>query len=191
MKKKVMHFKGRSTATGLSMIELALVLPVLLLLLLGVADFGRFILFDNILINMSREGANLAARTSQSPQFIIDALNHTATPLDMEAHGMVFITRVVGADGGGGTVVSRVEDQYRSSVGDASLQSRLSWSCPSWTAAKCNVPVAQADRLVVLSLPRPMALGEEVHVVETIYHYSMFTKYVLQSDPDLYSFTLL
>ncbi len=191
MKNGVTHFKGRRASTGLSMIELALVLPVLLLLLLGVADFGRFILFDNILINMSREGANLAARTSQSPQFIIDALNHTATPLDMETHGMVYITRVVGADGGAGTVVSRVEEQYRASIGDASLQSKLSWSCPSWTGGKCNVPVAQADRLVVLALPRPLGLGEEVHVVETTYHYSTFSKYVLQTDPDLYSATLL
>jgi hypothetical protein len=190
MMRKKINFKGRRASTGLSMIELALVLPVLLLLLLGVIDFGRFILFDNILINMSREGANLAARTSISPQLIIDnALNSTAAPLDMGTHGMVYITRVVGADGGAGTVVSRVEEQYRATSGDTSLHSKLSWSCPSWTGGKCNVPAAQADRLVVLALP--LALGAEVHVVETLYHYSTFTKYVLQTDPDLYSSTLL
>ncbi len=189
MTHKKINFKGRHAAAGLSMIELALVLPVLMLLLMGVTDFGRFNLFDNILINLSREGANLAARTSLSPQFIIDALNHTASPLDMEAHGMVYITRVVGVDGGAGTVVSRVEEQYRASVGDTSLHSKLSWTCSSWTGAKCNLPAATADRLVVL--PLPLALGAEVHVVETLYHYSAFTKFLFSTDPDLYSSTLL
>jgi hypothetical protein len=189
MRRKLNIFKGRRASAGLSMVELALVLPVLLLLLMGMADIGRFIQFDNILINLSREGANLAARTSLSPQFVIDALNHTAAPLDMEAHGMVFITRVVGADGGAGRVVSRVEEQYRASSGDTSLHSRLSWTCPGWTGGKCNVPAAQADRLVVL--PLPLALGAEVHVVETVYHYSAFTRFLFSTDPDLYSATLL
>jgi hypothetical protein len=189
MRNKTTHPKKRLSMAGLSMIELALVLPILLLLLLGVADFGRLILFNNILINMSREGANLAARTSQPAQFIINALNHTAIPLNMETHGMVYITRVVGADGGAGTVVSRVEEQYRATDGNGALASKLSWSCPAWVLGKCSVPVAPADRLVVL--PLPLALGAEVHVVETLYHYTTFTKYVLQTDPDLYSATLL
>ena len=185
-----MHSKGRRGEAGLSVIELALVLPVLLVLLLGVVDLGRFILFDNILISMSREGANLAARTSIGPQLIIDnALNLTAAPLNMGKNGMVYITRIVGADGGAGTVVWRVEEQYRANAGDTTLSSQLSWSCPSWNGGKCNVPAAQADRLVVLTLP--LALGAEVHVVETLYHYPRFTNYVMKTDPYLYSSTLL
>jgi Flp pilus assembly protein TadG len=65
------------------MIELALILPILLLLGFGGTELSHAILYNNMLINMSREGANLASRTTQSPQFIIDALNHTSAPLKM------------------------------------------------------------------------------------------------------------
>lgn len=171
------------------MVEFALVLPVLLLLLLGVADFARAILFNNVLINMSREGANLASRTMQSPQFIIDALNHTASPLEMESDGMVYIARVTGVDDGHGVVVARVDDMYRATRGNASLASRV-WSCPSWSSSgQCNMPSATADRLV--TLPLPLALGAQVHAVETIYHYAPMSNYVMRTAPDLYSWTLL
>lgn len=181
--------RKRDAQRGISAIELALVLPVLLLLVLGVADFARAILFNNVLINMSREGANLASRTMQSPQFIIDALNHTASPLEMETHGMVYIARVTGVDDGHGAVVARVDEMHRATAGDASLASKV-WSCPSWTAGgQCNLPADTADRVVVL--PMRLALGAQVHAVEVIYHYAPMSNYVMRTASDLYSWTLL
>ena len=85
--------KSRFHCSGQSMIELAMILPILLLLCFGAAELSHAILFNNILINMSREGANLASRTTQSPQFIIDALNHTSAPLEMEAKGMLHASK--------------------------------------------------------------------------------------------------
>jgi Flp pilus assembly protein TadG len=183
---------ARSKARGQSLIELAIVLPIVLLLLWGVVDFGRAILFNNILVNMSREGANLASRTAQSPQFITDALNHTAAPLDMETHGMVFITRVRGVNvgSGGGKLMSVVQAQYRATPGYTPLTSKLTWTCTSWAGnGQCNLPTADADRVVVL--PFALALGAELHVVETIYDYSPLTHYVMKSNVDLYSRTYL
>ena len=174
---------------GQSTIELALILPILLMLCFGCADFSRAILFNNILINMSREGANLAARTAQSPQFIADALSHTSAPLEMDAHGMTFFSRVQGMDGGSGTVIAVVVEQYRSVRGDAALASRL-WHCPQTDASgKCLVPVAIPGRVV--SLPFALALGFEVHVVETVYDYTPLTNLFWQTAPQLYSVTLL
>lgn len=189
MRMKV-HFKGRHALAGQSLIELALVLPVLLILLLGVADFGRAILFNNILVNMSREGANLASRTTGlDKQYIIDALNHTASPLQMEAHGMVYIAHVTGVSVSG-KVLALVDAQYRATPGDTSLKSRL-WTCPSWPSGSCNMPNGTAARDVTLKLPLTLALGDEVYVVETIYDYSPLSKYVMQTDFELYSWTLL
>jgi Flp pilus assembly protein TadG len=186
------HFKARHASVGASLIELALILPVLLILVLGVADFGRAILFNNILITMSREGANLASRTTENPKNIILALNFTANPLQMAAHGMVYITRVRGemVGPGAGTLVAVVEEQYRATSGDMSLASKLR-PCPSWNSAtgQCNLPTATADRVVTLSLP--LALNAEVSVVETTYHYSPMTNYVMKAAPDLYSWSLL
>jgi len=180
---------ARSKSRGQSLIELAIVLPIVLLLLWGVVDFGRAILFNNILVNMSREGANLASRTAQSPQFIIDALNHTAAPLEMEAHGMVYITRVRGAMVGG-TLKSVVQTQYRATPGFTSLASTLSWKCTSWAGTgQCNLPPADADKVV--TLPFALAQGAELQVVETIYDYTPLTHYVMKSNMDLYSKTYL
>lgn len=184
--------KQRHAIAGVSLVELAFVLPILMLLLLGVVDHARAILYNNILTNMSREGANLAARSAQTSQFIIAALNFSSSPLDMSQHGMVYITRVSWVDDGTGTVVARVDEQYRATLGngDLSLTSRL-WSCPSWDAStgKCNLPAGTQAR--ILSLPLPAVLGAEARVAETIYHYVPLTNYVMKNALDLYSWTLL
>ena len=55
-----------SHCRGNTLIEFALVLPILLLLIFGVVDYGRAIQFANILTGISGESANLAARTPAS-----------------------------------------------------------------------------------------------------------------------------
>jgi len=173
--------------SGQSMIELAMVLPILMLLCFGAAELSHAILFNNMLINMSREGANLASRTTQSPQFIIDALNHTSAPLNMETQGMIFISRVAGVDGGSGLVLSVIDEQYRAVNGNAALTSRL-WQCPHWdVTGNCTLPVPIATRVV--ALPFALRLGYQVYVVETLYDYSPLTNLFLTTSPQLYSVT--
>ncbi|MCX7240690.1 MAG: pilus assembly protein [Burkholderiales bacterium] len=181
-------------ASGQSLVEFAIALPVLLVMVLGVADLGRAIEYNNILINMSREGANLASRsTDLEKQFIINALNHTSAPLVMAQHGVIYITKVKGFMDGN-KLVARVEEQYRPTTGngDLTLKSKL-WNCTNWDAAtgKCTLPAVLADRVVSLPLPNALALNAEVHVVEVIYDYIPITNYVMKVAPDLYSLTLL
>ncbi|MEI6804165.1 MAG: TadE/TadG family type IV pilus assembly protein [Burkholderiales bacterium] len=192
IKKHCLH--KRRSASGLSLVEFAIALPVLLVLMLGVVDLGRAILFNNILINMSREGANLASRsTDLEKQFIINALNHTSAPLVMAQHGVIYITKVKGFMDGN-KLVARVEEQYRptNGNGDLTLKSKL-WNCTNWDAAtgKCTLPAVLANRVVTLPLPNPLPLDHEVHVVEVMYDYIPMTDYVLKVAPDLYSMTLL
>ncbi|MDH7480265.1 MAG: TadE/TadG family type IV pilus assembly protein, partial [Syntrophomonadaceae bacterium] len=47
--------------SGQTLVELALLLPVLLLLLLGVVEFGRILMTYLMISHSSREGARLAA----------------------------------------------------------------------------------------------------------------------------------
>jgi Flp pilus assembly protein TadG len=51
----------RSDSRGNAVIEFALVLPILLLVLFGITEFGRAIMTKNILFTAAREGARLAA----------------------------------------------------------------------------------------------------------------------------------
>ena len=183
------RLKPPATDAGQSMIELALILPFLLVLTLGVADVGRALLFNNILTHMSREGANLASRTSQSPAFIINTLNQTAAPLDMATQGMGILSRVKAIDGGSGTVITVVFEQYRAINGKTSLLSKL-WVCPSWASnGVCNLPAAASSRAV--TLPFTLALGYEVNIMETIYDYTPLTNFVLKTSPELYARTFL
>lgn len=192
--RKNSHLKGRHASAGQSMIELAIILPMLLILVLGVVDFGRAILFNNILVNMSREGANLAARTPSTPspfRNIIKALNRTAAPLDMGAHGMVYIFRIKGVTVGG-TVEAHVEELYRSpnSDGYELLASKLWNNCSVWNIdnGKCT---SFPSTLAISGWTLPLADGDEVRVAEIIYRYTPLTTYVMQNTVDLYSSTVL
>ena len=51
----------RSTGTGQTLVEFALVLQVFLLLLFGLLDVGRYVYMNSILSQAAREGARLAA----------------------------------------------------------------------------------------------------------------------------------
>lgn len=53
--------RARNTELGQSLVEFSLVLPLLLLLLFAIVDFGRAFYAWNTLSNASREGARVAA----------------------------------------------------------------------------------------------------------------------------------
>jgi Flp pilus assembly protein TadG len=166
------------------MIELALVLPVLLVLLLGVVDFGRAIHYSAVIVNMSREGANLAARASGIPkQDIIKALVETAEPLKMKAEGMIYITEITGrADGRGD-----VQAQWRATTGDTGLRSRT-YVCTSFTAGGvCNMPTPRP----IVNLGVNLTTNDRVYAVEVMYDYQVLVDYVMKVGPDLYARTLL
>ncbi len=177
---------------GSSLIELALILPILLTLVMGVIDLGRAIQFSNILANMSREGANLAARSSEDPQYIINALASTAAPLAMTTSGRIFITWVIGTKTdptctSNCTVQTHVTAQSRSASGDATLSS-LVYSCPSWGGSgACSVPSPQP----LVSIGMTLKDGEQVRIVETAYHFTPMAGYVMVGTQTLYSKTVL
>ena len=168
----------------MALIELALVLPILLLLALGVIDFARAIQFNNVVNHLTREGANLAARSSEQPQFILKALMDTAEPLEMNTSGMMYITKLIGRADGRATV----DAQYRpSSGGNASLVSNLWAGCPGWNSGTCTMP----DPRPTIALSVLLTEGETVYAVESLYDYAPLTRYVLNRDPLLYSLTIL
>ena len=65
---------------GLAMVELALLLPLLLLILLGIIEFGRALFVKNDLTNAAREGARRASVSLTDP---------TADPVRAELQGYI------------------------------------------------------------------------------------------------------
>jgi len=170
---------------GQSMVELAIILPVLLLLVFGVLDYSRYLLAQNIVVNMSREGANLASRTQESRQAIMTAIATTADPLDMGADGMIYITEVMGVDDGTGGVDPIVQNQYKYVDGGYSSVNSIVWDeCTDtgeWVSGSCtNIPNdAEADLGAIAS---GLNVGQKVYAVEVFYDYTPLTGYVIQTN---------
>jgi hypothetical protein len=162
---------------GAALVEFVIVVPILLVLLFGVFEFGRVLQYNTIIVNMGREGGNLAARTFiDDYQEIMDKLALTADPLDMSANGMIYITQVEGLDDGSGKVIGH----YRWLGGGYAVSSNV-WTCTSWEAdGSCDLPDP-----AIADIPMTLDKGEIVYAVEVFYNYHMvFTDY-LQIGPDI------
>lgn len=85
---------SRRNQAGQSVVELAFVLPLLILFILGVADLSRAIYDYNAIVNLSREGANLAARSTMDAATIMNTLAAEALPLALDKNGMMYLTEV-------------------------------------------------------------------------------------------------
>lgn len=167
-------FRTAIRTRGAALLELAIVLPLLVLLAFGVFDYSRAIHAKNIITNISREGANLSSRTTISKTDIMNTIAYTAQPLDMNTNGMIYIT-VVRGNREGGSIVPRIQSQDR-------------WQNRTSPPSKIGSSVNQlAQNLSSLNLSD----GETVNVVEVFFRYrSMFYSY-LGLDKQIYSMTVL
>jgi Flp pilus assembly protein TadG len=81
----------RRSERGQSLVETALVLPILLLLLLAIFDFGRAIYAYNTVSNAAREATRLAI-VDQNSTAVTDEAHRSAIGLDPASVGVTFTT---------------------------------------------------------------------------------------------------
>ena len=173
---------------GQAVIELALIMPLLLFLAVFIFDFSRAIYAHNAVVNMSREGANFASRTENSPQIIINSLANTASPLSMSSYGMIYITELNGRADGQVEVVSQHKFVRSGAPPDSKVSSQV--SCAPWASGDCapasgNRPLAN---LTALHLnPGDIAPGQEAYAVEVFYNYQVIFSNIISYRPLLYS----
>lgn len=197
---------------GIAAVELALLMPMLVVLLLCAVDGARALQANIIMTNIGREGANLAARGSidldEGSQDIMHAVMASAPPLDVNRLGMVYITRVMGVVTNG---VSRsvVLDQFRWDDAARNLGARRNnyrpasrvYNCGAWASTgKCasiSASLAPNLRPAAPIMAGRLDDGEVVFVVETFYRFDMIvsaftagTSELPTFGPDLYSMTV-
>jgi len=197
-------------AAGIAAVEFALILPILVILLIGLVDMARALQANMILINLGREGANLASRgklqLSENHQAIIGQVAASAPPLEMNTRGMIYITRLMGS-GTGSASRTLVLEQYRWDDSKNNLGFRVSgyapaskvWTCGNWasgTAGVCAVP-SGVNAPGVSLMSGTLSDGEVIYVVETFYKFNMlfqtFTFGTVRTPtlgPDFYSMTV-
>ncbi|MWV16771.1 pilus assembly protein [Pseudomonas sp. L-22-4S-12] len=107
----------RQQQKGVAMVEFAIALPLLLLLLLGIGEFGRMLFQYNVLLQASRDAARYAAGEAWDPtlgQVVIDDDLRSRTRL-LAVYGVpVAVTggELVGGLSTGNVAVTPVGDEH-------------------------------------------------------------------------------
>ena len=136
---------------GQAAVELALVLPLLLIILLGVIEFGRAFEMRHAISGLSREAANLAARGTSLQQAVTVTLSNGAD-LELDSRGGVVASRIVVDDG------EVIVDEQEASAGYAGR-------------TRIGLEGARVAGIEVSGLTS----GESLYVVEVFYDYSTVT----------------
>jgi hypothetical protein len=109
---------------GIAAVELALILPLMIVMAFVIIDFGRLIQARLVITNLAREGGSLASRDIQSAGNLITMLQAGASPLNLASDGKIYIWKIragatkqspdpfidlaVSANGGGLSVASSI-----------------------------------------------------------------------------------
>ena len=89
-----------SSPKGQALVEFVLIIPIFILLVIGIIEFGNLLMTMNLLTNASREGARIAAVTDPDASLVqttVDGILNSAgyTALTISITGPVSITREV------------------------------------------------------------------------------------------------
>lgn len=125
--------RGLRDARGSALVELALAMPLLMLLVFGVVDLGQAVNTRMILTNVCREGGSIGCRQDPLQSTLPDLLMSSAAPLSLGgADGRVIVTRITS----GTSVASpnpRITAQYQRgglAVSGSAVGSGLGLSSP-------------------------------------------------------------
>ncbi|WLI87756.1 TadE/TadG family type IV pilus assembly protein [Massilia sp. R2A-15] len=162
---------------GSAAVEFAILLPLLLLLALALVDIGRAIQVNLVLINLSREGANVASRGNQlnsaSSQALMNALASTTPPLRMQTRGMIYISKIMGHMQNG-AVRNVILEQYRWEGNSSFAPPSTVWNCGAWSNNQCSeIPPNPDNAATASAMPGLLADGEVIYAVETFYNFDM------------------
>jgi hypothetical protein len=94
-----LRYTGSARASddrGIAALELALILPILLVLAFAVIDLGRFIQARLVIANVSREGGSLASRMDVMSNYtdLLTMLMSASSGLNMAADGKIYIWKI-------------------------------------------------------------------------------------------------
>ena len=181
MKIRSSRFRFLRRDDGLSMIEFAVVMPVLLVIVLGVIEVGYALFDQHVITKLTREGSNLISRDTTLGD-AANILNRMSTrPVDFSSNSKVIFSVIMKVGTTGTSNYNQAILYQRYSYGSGPGTSRLSTSGgsygpgPEYTALNPNNDTA----LRVSNLPSSVVvpLGGMVYVTEIFSRHTLITPF--------------
>ena len=94
MSYSIPKLKWGAQEKGIASLELALILPVLMILAFGLIDLGGLIHARLVITNVSREGGSLASRGIKVGNDLLLMLMASGTPLDLNTSGKIYVSKI-------------------------------------------------------------------------------------------------
>ena len=166
--------------TGQSLVEFSMVLPILVLMVLGIAETGYALLEQHVVTKLSREGSNLISRDVTLQDATSAMKNMNTRPVDFD-HGSRLIFSVVKKVATAGTPnFDKVILYQRYEYGTLPAASALKTKGPAAFGGAPNYEAANSDtntNLQIASVPPSLVLtsGGMAYVTEIYTTYNLIT----------------
>jgi Flp pilus assembly protein TadG len=85
---------ARTSSSGQSIVEFALILPLLMLVVLGVVEFGYALVDEHVVTRLSREGSNLISRDTSLQDAGLAVTSMSSPPVDF-TNGSTLVFSVI------------------------------------------------------------------------------------------------
>jgi len=141
---------------GSSLIELALCLPMMLVLVFGLIDFSQIIFDNEVMSGITRQGSDLASRGTSLTD-TVSALGTQGAAMNIGTQGRIIVTEINNNNAGH----PQIYDQRESPTGIAATSVTA-----SWVQNPARMP---SNAKAVLNA------GQSLYVTEVFYSYSPMT----------------
>lgn len=166
--------------SGQTLLEFALVAPLILILMLGVVEVGYAVLDQHVVSKLSREGSNLISRDTSLADAALAMRNMSSRPVNFNNGSSKLILSVikkvatVGATNYNAAVLYQ-RYEYGSYPGSSTLNNNGGsfGAGPEYTAVNSD----NDSRLQVTNLPATMALGDMLYVTEIYSRHPLITPF--------------
>lgn len=173
--------QSQPSQRGQSLMEFAMILPLLLVLVLGVIEVGYALYEAHILAKLAREGSNLISRQTTLQQAQASIVAGASQPVAFGAKGRLIFSVIT--TGTGGANLNKPIISQRLTLGTLSALSKLGdppassyGSAPEYTA---NNP--DNDTAIRVSGPLPNGLvlnsGQFIYLTEVYHRHDLITPF--------------
>lgn len=161
---KTMRKNTTAIDSGQALVELALSLPVLLVLVCGVIDFSRAIYCVEVIKNLTGEGSSMASRGTSLLQTAQTVVADAGTDLELNSGGCVIVTAVLNT--GNSSNPLQVSGQSTPQGICNGISSKVGCFPPPSSCGKATLPTEAAAALQA---------NQTLYVTEIFYSFSAIT----------------